>query len=111
MHVPKCLIFKPLTNINTTCNVLLTNQFYAASLSRVLLVCLNRYGKRSVCFGVSPWRFRFADGFLLVHNVPRNVTRTLRVSNGGDFGEWGEADFCAEGSFAVGYDMKVNPFC
>lgn len=54
--------------------------------------------------------FRFANGFLMVHNVPRNVTRTLRVSNGGDFGEWGDPDFCAEGSFAVGYDMKVSPF-
>jgi len=49
------------------------------------------------------------NGFLLVHNVPRNVTRTLRVSNGGDYGEWGQPHFCAEGSYAVAYDMKVSP--
>ncbi|KAL3837147.1 hypothetical protein ACJMK2_022525 [Sinanodonta woodiana] len=40
---------------------------------------------------------------------PRNVVRNLIVNNGGKWGDWHDPDFCAEGSFAVGYNMKIEP--
>ena len=47
------------------------------------------------------------DSFVLVHNVERNVTSVLTVDNGDRWGDWGPAHFCAAGTFAVGYSMKV----
>lgn len=32
----------------------------------------------------------------------------LTVSNGGPWGIWGPAQFCSNGSYAVGYDMKIE---
>jgi len=29
------------------------------------------------------------------------------VSNGGQWGDWKDPEFCPEGQFAIGYDMKV----
>ena len=40
--------------------------------------------------------------------VTRNVTRTLAVDNGGPWGNWGQVEYCAPGTFAVGYNMKVS---
>ncbi|WAQ93843.1 VMO1-like protein [Mya arenaria] len=46
--------------------------------------------------------------FVLVHQAPRNVTKVLTVDNGGQWGTWRDPHFCAEGAFAVGYDMKIE---
>ena len=32
----------------------------------------------------------------------------LQVADGGAFGEWTDAEFCPEGHFAVGYQMRVS---
>ncbi|KAL3881708.1 hypothetical protein ACJMK2_028109 [Sinanodonta woodiana] len=45
----------------------------------------------------------------LLQIVPRNVVRTLTVDNGAQWGDWHFPDFCAEGSFAVGYNQKIEP--
>lgn len=49
---------------------------------------------------------------LLVANVGgfltgRRVVKTLSVSNGGEFGQWGPPHYCADGAYATGYNMKV----
>ena len=47
--------------------------------------------------------------FLLVHeNIQRNVTKILTVPNGGPWGKWTTKEFCASGSYAVGYNLKVR---
>ncbi|XP_045182484.2 vitelline membrane outer layer protein 1-like [Mercenaria mercenaria] len=38
----------------------------------------------------------------------RNYTAKLTVSNGGSYGKWANAEFCAEGTYAYGYDMKIE---
>ena len=38
----------------------------------------------------------------------RNPVATLTVSNGGKWGVWRGVSFCPQGSFAVGYNVKVN---
>ena len=48
------------------------------------------------------------DSFLVVHKAPRNVTKILSVDNGGRFGTWQTPHFCAEGAYAVGFDLKVR---
>ncbi|XP_052765091.1 vitelline membrane outer layer protein 1-like [Mya arenaria] len=40
----------------------------------------------------------------------RNVTQTLSSTNGGQFGSWGRAEFCPQGQWAVGYDMKIEKY-
>ncbi|XP_045182718.2 vitelline membrane outer layer protein 1-like [Mercenaria mercenaria] len=48
--------------------------------------------------------------FLLVHeNIQRNVTKILTVPNGGPWGTWRTKEFCAAGSYAVGYNLKIEP--
>ncbi|XP_053404113.1 vitelline membrane outer layer protein 1-like [Mercenaria mercenaria] len=37
-------------------------------------------------------------------------TRALNVTNGERWGEWREAQFCEEGAYAVGYDLKIEPY-
>ncbi|XP_060553548.1 vitelline membrane outer layer protein 1-like [Ruditapes philippinarum] len=50
-----------------------------------------------------------AVGFLLVHeNIQRNVTKILTVPNGGPWGTWTTKEFCAAGSYAIGYNMKIE---
>ncbi|KAL3881707.1 hypothetical protein ACJMK2_028108 [Sinanodonta woodiana] len=49
------------------------------------------------------------QSFILLHNVPRSVVKILTVNNGAQWGDWHYPDFCAEGSFAVGYSMKIEP--
>ena len=38
----------------------------------------------------------------------REYVSTLTVSNDGPWGYWGFKDFCPEGSYAIGYEMKVT---
>ena len=47
------------------------------------------------------------SSFIVVHNAPRKVTKILSISNGGPYGDWEAPHFCADGSYAVGFDMKV----
>ena len=41
------------------------------------------------------------------HASLRNVVKTLRVYNGGKWGDWNSAQFCPHGQFATGYRLKV----
>lgn len=48
--------------------------------------------------------------FLVISSVscyPRSVVKTLRVYNGGRWGDWSHAQFCPRGQYATGYKMKV----
>ena len=47
-------------------------------------------------------------GYLLVHDAPRKVVKVLTVDNGGRWGDWHGPHFCAAGTYAVGYNMKVR---
>ena len=38
----------------------------------------------------------------------RYHTQTLRVDNGGGWGEWAQQDFCPLNKWAIGYQMKVS---
>ena len=45
-------------------------------------------------------------------SFPRNVTKTLRVDNGLDgVGYWRREEFCPEGSYAGGFQLKVGNNC
>lgn len=48
------------------------------------------------------------NGFLLTHDVPRNVTKILTTGNGGQWGDWRPPHYCGTGAFAVGFNMKVE---
>ena len=48
------------------------------------------------------------SAFLVLHDNRRNVLKTLSVDNGAVWGDWHAPAFCAEGSYAVGYYMKVS---
>jgi hypothetical protein len=41
------------------------------------------------------------------HAETRNVVKSLRVYNGGKWGDWNTAQFCPKGQYATGYRMKV----
>lgn len=49
-------------------------------------------------------------GFVLVQNAPRKVVKILTANNGGGWGSWHGPQFCADGTYAVGYNMKVSIF-
>ena len=49
-----------------------------------------------------------ANAFMLIHDNRRNVVKTLSVDNGAGWGVWHAPAFCAEGSYAVRYYMKVR---
>ncbi|KAK3596433.1 hypothetical protein CHS0354_033396 [Potamilus streckersoni] len=53
--------------------------------------------------------FVTVQGSILERYFPRNVVRILSVDNGGQWGDWHEPDFCADGTFASGYKMKIEP--
>ena len=38
----------------------------------------------------------------------RIYVKTLSVNNGGQWGSWQSKDFCPRGSYAIGFEMKVN---
>ncbi|XP_045182514.2 vitelline membrane outer layer protein 1-like [Mercenaria mercenaria] len=46
--------------------------------------------------------------FVLLSTAPRRVVKVLKVSNGAWWGQWGPPQFCAEGTYAVGYAMKIE---
>ncbi|XP_045193286.2 vitelline membrane outer layer protein 1-like [Mercenaria mercenaria] len=37
-----------------------------------------------------------------------SVSKTLSVTNANDWGDWGDAQYCGEDTYAVGYDMKIE---
>ncbi|XP_045174260.2 vitelline membrane outer layer protein 1-like [Mercenaria mercenaria] len=41
-------------------------------------------------------------------NTTRTVTKELRVRNGGKYGFWTDPEFCPMGTFASGYNMKIE---
>ncbi|XP_045182926.2 vitelline membrane outer layer protein 1-like [Mercenaria mercenaria] len=41
-------------------------------------------------------------------NTTRTVVKELTVSNGGNYGFWTPEQFCPEGTFALGYNMKIE---
>jgi hypothetical protein len=41
------------------------------------------------------------------HAYTRNVVKTLRVYNGGRWGDWNLAQYCPHGQYATGYRLKV----
>lgn len=47
-------------------------------------------------------------GFILLQNAPRKVVKILTVNNGGGWGSWHGPQFCADGTYAVGYNMKAS---
>lgn len=47
-------------------------------------------------------------GFLITHDSPRNVVKIITTGNGGQWGEWHPPHYCGEGSYAVGFNMKVS---
>ena len=38
---------------------------------------------------------------------PRNVVKTLNVTNGVTVGDWQREEFCPYGSYAAGFQLKV----
>ncbi|KAL3881303.1 hypothetical protein ACJMK2_027756 [Sinanodonta woodiana] len=48
------------------------------------------------------------DAFLLIPNAPRSVVKILAVGNGGPWGSWYQPQYCPSGSYAVGYNMKIQ---
>lgn len=49
-------------------------------------------------------------GFILEPNAPRNVSKILTVKNGAQWGGWGPSQFCATGTYALGYALKVYDY-
>ncbi|XP_045174535.2 vitelline membrane outer layer protein 1-like [Mercenaria mercenaria] len=41
-------------------------------------------------------------------NTTRTVTKKLMVTNGGQYGLWTDPEFCPMGTFASGYNMKIE---
>lgn len=50
----------------------------------------------------------FAFASLIASSMARTTTKTLTVANGGPWGIWGQPSLCADGYYAVGFDMKVR---
>lgn len=50
---------------------------------------------------------RTGTAFILELNAPRNVSKVLSVTNGAPWGGWGPPQFCAAGTYAIGYAIKV----
>lgn len=48
------------------------------------------------------------ESFIVLPNAPRRVVKVLKATNGAHFGYWGLTQFCAEGTYAVGYQLKVK---
>ena len=42
------------------------------------------------------------------HAYTRNVVKTLRVYNGGRWGDWNPAQYCPHGQYATGYRLKIE---
>ena len=40
-------------------------------------------------------------------DFPRNVVKTLNVTNGVEVGTWRREEFCPMGSYAAGFELKV----
>ena len=40
----------------------------------------------------------------------REISKTLKVNNGGPWGQWQQDDFCPVNSYAIGYEMKVSEY-
>nr|XP_053652065.1 vitelline membrane outer layer protein 1 homolog [Cherax quadricarinatus] len=43
-------------------------------------------------------------------NLDRVVTKALVLSNGLDWGNWGPAEYCEDGSFAMEFEVKFEPY-
>ncbi|XP_045182470.2 vitelline membrane outer layer protein 1-like [Mercenaria mercenaria] len=43
---------------------------------------------------------------ILLESGNRNVTKVLKVTNGGQYGYWSAAEYCPPGTFASGFSMK-----
>ncbi|XP_045186349.2 vitelline membrane outer layer protein 1-like [Mercenaria mercenaria] len=51
---------------------------------------------------------RTGPSFLIAGNAPRRVVKILKVTNGAPWGHWGPPQYCAEGTYAIGYSLKVE---
>ncbi|XP_076099030.1 vitelline membrane outer layer protein 1-like isoform X1 [Mytilus galloprovincialis] len=51
----------------------------------------------------------YGSNCLLLDENLRKVDKTLTVSNGDAFGAWTTMELCPPESFAIGYDMKIEP--
>ncbi|XP_071162937.1 vitelline membrane outer layer protein 1-like [Mytilus edulis] len=50
----------------------------------------------------------YCESLLITHDSPRNVVKVLQIDNGDDWGTWNPPQYCADGHFAMGYNMKIE---
>jgi len=59
-------------------------------------------------FLVASFLFSVGWGFDLSSlDTERSITQVLSVTNGGPWGTWRREEFCPEGTYATGFELKV----
>ncbi|KAK3577441.1 hypothetical protein CHS0354_032292 [Potamilus streckersoni] len=48
------------------------------------------------------------DTLFLIPSAPRSAGKILAVGNGGRWGSWYQPQYCPNGTYAVGYNMKIQ---
>ena len=46
--------------------------------------------------------------FLVGGATPRRVVQVITASGSNGWGDWGQIQYCPDGSYAVGFKLKVN---